>query len=176
MAKKKTLIFSICLLAFCLIWAALYFLVRSYFPQPYRETVQKSGVDPFLVYAVMKAESGFDEEAKSRAGAVGIMQIMPSTAEFVCRLDGIEFEADRLYEGDYNTALGCRYLVYLLEKFTDTETALCAYNAGEGTVTAWINDPEFSEDGKTLKAIPFPETRSYVKKIAKLRKIYEFFY
>ena len=109
-------------------------------------------------------------------GAVGIMQIKPSTAEFICRKDNITWEADRLSDGAYNTALGCHYLSYLLTRFSDERTAVCAYNAGEGTVRRWLSDAQYSEDGVTLSEIPYAETRAYAKKVAKFRKIYEFLY
>ena len=81
--------------------------LRTAYPRPYAETVRASGVPESLVYAVMKAESGFDEKAISRAGAVGLMQIKPSTAEYICRIRGVAFEGDRLFDGNYNTMLGC---------------------------------------------------------------------
>ena len=104
------------------------------------------------------------------------MQILPSTAEFVCEMNGLEFSPDKLNEGDYNVTIGCLYLNYLLKRFTVTETALCAYNAGEGTVSEWLSESAYSADGLTLKQIPYAETRSYIKKITKFRKIYEILY
>lgn len=154
----------------------VYFSVRSAFPRPYADVVEGCGLDACLVFSVMKAESGFREDAVSEAGAVGIMQIMPSTAEFVCRREGIPFDASRLKDGAYNTRLGCKYLAYLLKRFPVRETALAAYNAGEGTVSDWLNDRNYSSDGVTLDKIPYAETRGYVKKITKFTKIYEFYY
>ncbi len=153
-----------------------YFAVRAGYPRPYYETVEGSGQEPALIYAVMKAESGFREDAVSEAGAVGVMQLLPATAQFVCARDEIAYEPERLKEGEYNTLLGCKYLEYLRGRFSCTETALAAYNAGEGTVSRWLSDPNFSADGATLKSVPYAETREYLKKIAKFRKIYEFFY
>ena len=153
-----------------------FFGVKSGYPRPYREEVEASGLEPFLVYSLMKAESGFRECVVSSAGAVGIMQLKPSTAEFICGKEGLAFEPSRLKEGKYNVTVGCLYLKYLLERFEVRETALAAYNAGEGTVGKWLGDSACSDDGKTLKRIPYPETASYVKKIRKFMKIYEFFY
>ena len=153
----------------------LYFGLRSGYPRPYADVVAGTGVEPFLAYSVMKAESDFREDAVSRAGAVGLMQIKPSTAEYICRREGIEFEPERLTDGAYNTRLGCMYLAYLLGKFAE-QTAIAAYNAGEGTVSEWLKNPEFSSDGCLLDYIPYPETEQYVKKIEKFRKIYDFYY
>ncbi len=158
---------TVMLIALFSVWAA--------YRRPYRSVVEASGVEPALVYAVMKAESGFSASAKSGAGAVGIMQLLPATAEFVCDLNGIPFDAARLYDGGYNTELGCLYLKYLLKRFPCTETAIAAYNAGEGTVARWEREIGCTQDG-ALRRIPFPETERYLKKVQKFRKIYLFLY
>lgn len=154
----------------------LYFGIRTRFPQPYRKEIERTGLDPLLVYSVIKAESGFDEKAVSRAGAVGLMQLRPATAKFICERENRLFEEERLTEAEYNLFLGCKYLEYLMGRFPVIETALAAYNAGEGTVSDWLTDRTCSEDGMTLHRIPYAETRAYVKKIGKFRKIYEFYY
>ena len=163
----------IALAVLLLITAAAVFFFAS-FPRPYRAVVEESGLEPALVYAVMKAESGFDERAISPAGAKGVMQLMPSTAAFIAELENIPFDEKRLFEGEYNVRLGCAYLKYLLERFEE-QTALAAYNAGEGTVRLWLQDGRYSEDGVTLNSIPYSETRHYLKKISLFRKIYGFF-
>lgn len=150
--------------------------VRAGFQRPYRKVAEDSGLPSALVYSVMKAESGFREDVVSRAGAVGIMQLKPSTAEFICGKEGITFEPDRLKNGEYNTRLGCAYLKYLCARFTTLDTAICAYNAGEGNVAQWLGDERYSLDGETLIKIPFPETAAYLKKVQKFRKIYEILY
>ncbi len=173
MSKKNTAV-SVTISVFIILFALCFFLAS--YRRPFRQTVEKSGVSPSLVYAVMKAESGFCENALSGAGAIGLMQLLPSTAEFICRKEGIVFKAERLYDGEYNVTLGCKYLAYLLNRFSAEETALAAYNAGEGTVFDWLSDSKYSTDGVTLKEIPYPETAQYVKKVEKFRKIYEFLY
>ncbi len=167
---------SLAALLTALLAVGIFFGVKACFPVPYRDAVKESGLEPSLVYAVMKAESGFDEDAVSRSGAVGLMQLRPATARFICELTGVAFFEDKLTEGEYNLRLGCLYLKYLLQKFPVRETALAAYNAGEGTVGDWLTDPSCSKDGLTLTRIPYPETRGYLKKIKNFRKIYEFFY
>lgn len=179
MIKKSTRIIGwVCfsLLFLFATFAVTIGIVGASFPRPYRNTVKESGLNAALVYAVMKAESNFNERAVSKAGAVGIMQILPSTAEFICSKEGIEFQAERLQEGDYNVEIGCKYLQYLLKRFSSADTAICAYNAGEGTVLKWLNDASLSRDGKRLTRIPYAETRGYLKKIRKFRKIYEILY
>lgn len=162
----------------CIFFASAFgfLLVRTTYPRPYAEEVQKSGLPSALVYAVIKAESSFREDAVSRAGAVGLMQIRPATAEFICTRQGIAFESALLKEGSYNISVGCMYLKYLIERFTVLETALAAYNAGEGKVRSWLKNSDFSADGIVLRKIPYPETQEYIKKVAKFRKNYEIFY
>lgn len=148
--------------------------VKISFRRPYSDVVSGFAIESSWVYAVMKAESGFREDVQSRAGAVGIMQIKPSTAEFICGRAKIPFSSDRLTDGAYNTELGCRYLMYLFERFPAAETAIAAYNAGEGTVRGWLKNGDCSDDGCTLLNIPYSETREYVKKVIKFKKIYDF--
>ena len=162
------------LTALLLLTLSLFLCCFAAFPRPYRGIVERSGLSPALAYAVMKAESNFEESAVSSAGAVGLMQLLPSTAQFIAERSGIPFLPERLFDGEYNTRLGCAYLAYLLERFEE-ETALAAYNAGEGTVQGWLSDPHCSEDGRTLFQIPYAETRRYLKKISFFRKIYGFF-
>ncbi|PWM52992.1 MAG: lytic transglycosylase [Bacillota bacterium] len=162
------------LTALLLLTLLLFLCCFAAFPRPYRGIVERSGLSPALAYAVMKAESNFEESAVSSAGAVGLMQLLPSTAQFIAERSGIPFLPERLFDGEYNTRLGCAYLAYLLERFEE-ETALAAYNAGEGTVQGWLSDPHCSEDGRTLFQIPYAETRRYLKKISFFRKIYGFF-
>lgn len=174
--KKKVLAFILSVLVLGAVLFTVWGALLLSFPRPYPETVEGSGVEPSLVYAIIRAESGYRENAVSRAGAVGLMQVKPSTAEYLCRREGIVFEEARLTEGEYNITVGTKYLLYLFSRFADRWTALAAYNAGEGTVSAWLADGRYSKDGVTLKTIPFPETEQYVKKIRKFRKIYEILY
>ena len=111
-------------------------------------------VDKSLVYAIIKAESNFDQNAISNKGAVGLMQIMPSTATFVSQKIGKQ-TFDLTYSKD-NLTLGIAYLSYLDKKFDDIKYVICAYNAGEGKVQEWINS-----GGE----IVFDETKTYLKRV-----------
>ena len=163
-------------LAVMLILFLLFGAFAFRYRRPYRKTVVEYSSCPSLAFSVMKAESGFQERALSEAGAVGLMQLMPDTAKFVCDRAGISFDANRLTEGKYNAMLGCIYLDYLLLRFqNEKETALAAYNAGEGVVSLWLKNSDYSDDGIRLKYIPYAETRSYVKKVLKYQKIYSIF-
>ncbi len=166
-----------------LLWALVPLLFLSAFScafmlsyrRPCRKLVEQIFPDPPLVFAVIKAESGFRSDAMSSAGAVGCMQLLPSTAKFICEREEIEFVYSRLKEKEYNITLGCLYLNYLFKKFSDKETVLAAYNAGEGIVSEWLKNSKYSPDGKTLILVPYPETRAYVKKVIKYQKIYSIF-
>ncbi len=169
---KKRVIFIF--IASAIVFVGAICALFAQFPRPRYAAIEKSGLAPSLVYAVIKAESNFDEGAKSGAGAVGLMQILPSTAQFVCERENIDYDEARLLEGEYNVLVGCVYLKYLKEKFFDETAVLAAYNAGEGTVDKWLKERTLSHDGVHLNRIPYGETRAYVKKIKKFLKFYQF--
>lgn len=169
----------------CFFWAILAFggvsrcFSRAYvYPIKYREQVFKVadsfGFQRGLILAVIKVESGFNEKAVSRVGAEGLMQLTPATAEYVAEILGVE-NYDMLTAED-NLQFGCFYLKYLCDKFENLETALAAYNAGEGNVILWLKNPDFSDDNVTLKNIPFAETKAYVRKIYETFKNYNKLY
>ncbi len=136
------------------------------------EYSEKYGLTPSLVYAVIECESGFDEKAVSAAGASGLMQLMPDTFEWI--LPNVSGGEERdIFSPRQNIEAGCRYLSYLIKRFNVIETALAAYNAGEGTVYRWLQDPELSDDGKNLKEIPYLETKLYVSKVTRRAAEYE---
>ncbi|MBO7187575.1 MAG: lytic transglycosylase domain-containing protein, partial [Clostridia bacterium] len=135
---------------------------------------QKNDLSPYLVYAVILAESSFNKNVVSSAGAVGLMQVMPSTAKFIAKNLG-EIEYD-LFDAKTNIKFGTYYLRYLLDKFSVLETALLAYNAGEGTVKNWLKNSEYSKDGVSIFNVPFKETREYLEKILKYQKKYQKLY
>ena len=122
-------------------------------------------VDAHLVLAVIKTESSFNKTAVSNKGAVGLMQIMPSTAEFVAEMVGVRGVIN-LYDPNTNINLGTAYLKYLLNKFKNVNFALAAYNAGEGNVKKWI------ENG-TINPFPYKETELYVRRVVKRQKLYK---
>lgn len=124
-------------------------------------------VDSALVASVINTESNFDEKAKSKKGAIGLMQIMPSTAEWVAGKIGLEYNEENLYNGNYNIEIGTFYLSYLNSYFNDEKLALCAYNAGIGNVKSWLANEEYSTDSKSLAKIPYNETKNYLNKVYK---------
>lgn len=181
----KWILYKVLTILLCLFWGVFTLfgmsncVARTYlYPLKNRQTVFEFadiyGLERALVFAVIKVESGFDENAESHAGAIGLMQITPETAEYIANLQGIE-KYD-LRDQRTNVNFGCFYIKYLMQKFKNTETAIIAYNAGEGNVSLWLNNPEYSNDKSTLKVIPFKETCEYIKKIketfVKYKKLY----
>lgn len=153
---------------------------KTMFPRAYQTVVEEQAkafdLDESLVYAVIKAESNFDPNARSAVGAMGLMQMMPDTFRWVQTVYGGTYEEDSLYEPEVSVHFGCALLRLLLNEYGDLTAALSAYNAGMGNVTSWLSDSAYSEDGKTLKAIPFPETRIYVQKVLRYKENYEKIY
>lgn len=131
---------------------------------------EQFGIDRAIIYSVINVESGFSKNAKSSRGAIGLMQVMPSTADEVAKKCNLG-EYDLFDESD-NITIGTCYLATLLSRFEDLKVALCAYNAGPTKVEKWLHSADFSDDGKILKKIPFPETNNYIKKINKNLKYY----
>lgn len=134
-------------------------------------------VDPYLVAAVIHCESSNRHKAVSRAGAKGLMQIMPDTGFWIAEKLGEEdFKEDELFEPSVNIRFGCWYLKYLLDSFSgNMKTAAAAYNAGPGNVRKWLNDENYSMGGE-LGSIPFRETAQYVERVQraydKYKKLY----
>jgi soluble lytic murein transglycosylase len=134
-----------------------------------RQQADDKGLDASLIAGVIYAESRF-RDATSHAGARGLMQITPQTAEEIAqRSGGTSFEQGDLGEPQINIAYGSWYLNWLLEHYGGNETlAVAAYNAGTGNVDKWIaRDP-----GLRAEDIPFPETREYVAKVLAVREDY----
>lgn len=118
-----------------------------------------------LVYAVIRAESNFDPEARSGVGAIGLMQLMPDTLDWLSRLLDEDNPTGEINDPETNIKYGTYYLRHLYDRFGNWKTVLAAYNAGHGRVATWLENPEYSDDGVTLKKIPFEETKNYVNKV-----------
>ena len=121
-------------------------------------------LDPALLAAVVYRESKFDARARSRSGAVGLMQLLPETARGIAiHTGGTRFVVRDLYDPEINVRYGAFYLRRLLRKYEDPRLALAAYNAGQANVDRWL------EDGG---GIAFAETRQYVADVLELREVY----
>jgi soluble lytic murein transglycosylase len=136
-----------------------------------RQQAAEKRLDPALVAAVIYAETKFDPRTSS-AGAVGLMQILPQTAEFLARRSGATtFTPADLSRPQVNIAYGSYYLRYLLDEYRGSRVlALAAYNGGEANVDRWIAAAHGAQ--LTIDEIPFPETRAYVSRVLSARGDY----
>lgn len=176
--KKGLKIFGITVLIVIFAGITVFGGFVLFFPIKFNDYVEicakNQGVDSSLIYAVIKAESNFKEDAISSKGAVGLMQILPTTAVSVATELGIEnFNSTDLFDAETNILIGTRYLKYLLNKFQNTETAICCYNAGEFVVQSWLNNSNYSADQISLKEIPYAETQNFLNKVNLFNNVYK---
>lgn len=133
------------------------------------------GVDPYLVAAIIRSESSWDERASSHGGAIGLMQLMPETASDMVEkglVDPNRFSVDRLTDPATNIEFGCAYLSYLMMYFNGaTDKAVAAYNAGMGNVDIWTQGGDILHN-----AITFPETQAYLVRVTMAQTRYRELY
>ena len=156
---------------------------RSYiYPYKYRGLVEHYshlyGVDSNLAASVILAESKFDDEVHSHRGAIGLMQLMPDTAEWIAgELEDENFTVQALHDPELNIRYGIWYLASLEEEFHYNDAlALAAYNAGRGNVQEWMNLYGWDKDFDNINEIPYLETRAYVAKVLAAKRKYRELY
>ena len=184
MPKIKLKFLLIILSAVIIICAAFQLPItqKILYPFPYRDKVEENAaryrVDRFLAISVMKVESNFVESATSKSGAVGLMQIMPETADWIATcLDEDPPSIKQLHNCDTNIKYGIWYLAELEDEFFGNDVlALAAYNAGRGNVHHWMESNGWRKNFSDIDAIPFNETRNYVKKVLYCREKYSELY
>ena len=183
MQKKKTgkavAIIAVLLVIVSIASVGVVVFTNRYYPLRHVDIIRRHAaefnLEPELVCAVIHAESRFRENAVSRAGASGLMQIMEDTANWIAPSSGLDdFDYGQILDPEINIRLGSYYLSSLLAQFGNLEAALSAYNAGRGNVDRWLGNPEYSSDGKTLDRIPFAETSEYVRRVLDNQRIYAF--
>lgn len=133
-------------------------------------------MDEYLIYAIIKAESNFNQEAVSHREAKGLMQLMYSTAEDIAKRVDIELNEDNILDPEININLGTKYISMLIQKYNNINLALAAYNAGSGNVDGWIEKGTLKSDGSDIENVPFSETNNYVRKILRDYEIYKQIY
>lgn len=152
-------------------------LEKLSYPIEYSEYVEKASdeydLDEALIYAVIRTESSFNTEAQSPVGACGLMQVMPSSFEWLQSLRGTtgEYTTEDLFDPEICIDYGCYLLRYFMDTYEDERCAIAAYNAGF-VVGEWLEDENYSVDGKTLIDTPYPETREYIKKVESAKEMY----
>lgn len=164
------------------IWGIKEVALKMNYPKKYEEYVEQyareNELDPLLVYAIIKAESNFKADVVSSSKAIGLMQLLESTAKEKAQKEEIPFEsAADLYNPQKNIQLGCAYFAELLENYDgNLAIAIAAYNAGIGKVNTWIREGTIQKDGSDLENIPYKETNTYVRKIIRDYEIYQKIY
>jgi len=156
--------------------------ITIFYPQPHQEEVltaaAETQIDPWLVFAIMRAESKYQTGAQSSAGAKGLMQIMPETAEGIAsKHDIADFNIEQLHDPETNIKFACWYLADLEQEFNgETPVVIAAYNAGRGTVNKWLEQNVWDGSRESLEQIPFKETREYVANVLKNYEAYQAIY
>ncbi len=178
----KTLLLLIMVLLIAIVAANKDTLLRTLYPVPYYDEIallcQEFGEDLPLVLALIQTESRFRQDALSSPGAVGLMQVMPDTAQWMADQLGLEdYSAEKLYEREWNLKLGIAYLHYLRQQFPGSLVqALAAYNAGPTKVRSWLAADQWDGSRDNLEEIPYKETRNYVEKVMNRYETYRQIY
>ena len=175
MTKKKKgcssfiIFLLVCVIAFFGGRIAYDTVLEYLYPKKYSEYVEKYasqyGISETLLYSVIRTESGFDPDAVSVAGAIGLTQITEDTFDWLVMKTGENYTFDDLFTPEISIKYGAYFLSVLQEEFAITETVIAAYHAGRGNVLSWLDTSEYSDDGMNLKNIPISDTAHYVNKV-----------
>ena len=153
------------------------FYISITYPLKNKELIKKysqeNKIDPYLLTAIIKEESGFDAGVVSEKGAIGLMQIMPKTAEWISKKEGYVYKEEDLRKPEINIKFGSWYFSYLLRKYRSTKLALAAYNGGVTNVDRWIKEKGVN---KASDDIPFTETDDFVDDVINTSKVYKRIY
>lgn len=167
---QKLICFSVLFLVLGALCFGVVFLVR--YPVKYKNLVlscASAQVAPELIFGVIKAESSFNERAESSAGALGLMQVKLSTANYVAELYNLPAleSSEKLFDPQTNIKIGSLYLNYLFKRFNgNVKHVLVAYNAGETKTSEWVESGNFDE-------LAYKESLNYAKKVVKYAKVYK---
>jgi soluble lytic murein transglycosylase len=181
---RKKRVFALLLLLFLvLLFYNTRLLGTWMYPVSYKDDIRVSAtnykVDPFLIAAIIRVETNFNPDKKSRKGAIGLMQLMPDTAQWIVdKADYADKTVHSLERPDVNIEVGAWYLNALYTQFNSNRIAvLAAYNAGPGNVRKWLQSGTWDGSLKNIDKIPFGETRHYVQRVNyyynKYVKLYE---
>ena len=185
MNKRKTIAavkITVALLCLTLlVGTALFYtgktVLKAVYPMAYTDEIEKYAEEyelpRALLYAVIHTESGFDPDAVSAAGAMGLTQITPETFRWLQSKTGETLEDAQLYDPETSIRYCALFYHMLLTEFDgDIKTAAAAYHAGRGQVNTWLSDERYSENGKTLDSIPTRDTAHYARKVLRAINVY----
>lgn len=158
-----------------LVWQWIY---PVYYPEIIKENAVQFKHNPNLILAIIQTESKFSHDKTSKKGAIGLMQIMSETADWIMEKGKFPNRyQNNVYLPEVNVELGSWYLRYLLELYDGNMiTALAAYNAGPGAVNRWLATNEWDGSYAQLKRVPYGETRHYVQRVLYIFDRYERLY
>jgi soluble lytic murein transglycosylase len=153
---------------------------KALFPLPYeaalRREAAKNDFDPMFAAGLIRQESTFQADAVSRKDAIGLMQVLPKTGKLLARQLKVRYTKDKLFEPDYNIAIGMVYIAGLVRQTGALEYAAAAYNAGEDRIAAWKAERNYEEIPELVESIPFTETREYVQVVLRNTEVYRMIY
>ncbi len=175
--KRVIVILILVFIALIMVFTAVRFIYPNKYSAYIKQYSEKYDIDPYLVQAIIKAESNFRPDAISRKNARGLMQISEITGAWGAQKLKIEnYSEEMLFDVETNITIGCWYLSVLYTEFGDTDLVLAAYNAGSGNVSRWLKNRKLSSDGRKLDKIPFKETEQYLTRVKNNYKIYKILY
>ena len=154
--------------------------LRTY-PLAYRELIRQyageQGLEPCYIAAIVMSESSFQPDATSSVNAQGLMQIMPSTGEWIAGKFGDAYAEGCLYDPATNLRYGCWYMGFLMDRYDgDKACSSAAYHSGQGEVDGWLDNPAYSPDGRTLATIPGENANTYVERVLRYYEKYKEIY
>lgn len=146
------------------------------YPLEYRDIVESvsldEGIAEHILYAVIYIESSFVADAKSEMGAVGLMQLLPDTAKWLCEREGVEYSDEMLTDPEFNIRYGAKFLKILYDRYENWDAAHAAYHAGFGRVDSWLEEGTVRYEDGQLVGIPIDATDYYVNKLRDVREKY----
>lgn len=180
--KLLVVVIGILIVSGLLVYNSNWFQKKYIYPLPYQGIIYRyaldNNVDPFLIAGVIRTESKFFPQARSPKGALGLMQMMPETAEWVAeQVEYHEFSMVDLEEPEISIRFGTWYLSSLKKEFQGNEVLmLAAYNGGRGNVRQWMSKNSWTMDFQEIQQIPFKETREYVERVLRSKQHYQELY
>lgn len=178
--KRLFLLLIIAAVVVCLVRSPKF--LRLFYPYRYRAVIEANAaeyrVDPLLVLAIIRTESNFKSDAVSAKGALGLMQVMPETAEWIAGQLGMEeLSREDILQPEINIKLGTWYLANLREEFPGSiDVVIAAYNGGRGRVRYWLENGIRSGSYADRVDIPLLETRQFLYKVRTAYKNYQYLY
>lgn len=175
-AKVLIFLLIVLLIVVGIVYASVYFtLNRNH--EPYIPLIEKYseevGLDEELLAAIIKVESGFNPKAKSNMDAVGLMQLLPDTAQWMADKLDMEYSEEDLLDPEKNIKLGTYYFKYLFDMYKSEDLAILAYNGGLGNVNKWLENGTITNSPSSYDNVPIYETKTYLTRIKDNRDLYE---